>query len=106
MASEGTVSVNEGSKGEEAAARRARVIRSLSIASAFNCTSWFMMIPVLDPFLTPPNLMGHMQRWVVDGMWWCPGGHAMSHVLSLSPSLILSFPRLSGSSGDGGVVSG
>lgn len=29
-----------------AVARRAQIIRSLTIASAFNCTSWFLMIPV------------------------------------------------------------
>lgn len=26
--------------------RQARIIRALSVASAFNCTGWFMMIPV------------------------------------------------------------
>ena len=33
----------------EACRRQARIIRALSVASALNCTSWFMMIPVRGP---------------------------------------------------------
>lgn len=31
---------------DEVSRRQARIIRALSVASALNCTSWFMMIPV------------------------------------------------------------